>query len=981
MKPLPFLSFCLLFAAINCLAQPTIEWQKCLGGVNDDYAHTIFHTPDGGYMVGGSSFSLNVLSDVSGHLGGYDAWVIKFNHNGEIQWQKCLGGIYNDQAHAIQTTNDGGFIVVGQTTSMNCQMSGNFIPGYDDVLVVKINSTGDVQWQRCLGGYGHDIGTSIQQTSDGGYILAGYTESYNGDVSGNHGPEDFWVVKLTSSGDIQWQKCLGGTDSENAYTIRATNDGGYIVAGNGESHNGDVTGHHGNGDAWLVKLNSAGGIQWQKCLGGSKFDIAYALQTTNDGGYIVAGETASSDGDVSGDHGGVDAWIVKLNSTGGIQWQKCIGGSDWDEAFAIQTTNDGGYIMAGGTYSTNGDASGNHGSEDVWVVKLSNAGDIQWQKCLGGSAKDVAKSIHLTNDGGYVLTGSTSSSDGDVSGNHGNNDVWTVKLDSLGEIQWQKSAGGSDDDIAYSVQTTSDGGYITAGYTYSNADDGSGNHGKTDAMMVKLDPAGAVEWLKYLGGSNDDSGTFYSTTDGGYILVGTTSSNNGNVSGNHGGQDAWVVKLNDVGDIQWQKCLGGSNDDAATSVEFTGDGGYLLSGSSNSNNGDVSGNHGGQDAWIVKLNSAGDIQWQKCLGGSGDDSGILQAAADGGYIFSGTSSSNDGDASGNHGKNDAWIVKLNSTGDIQWQKSLGGSDDDDSGTVQPTADGGFILRGETFSEDGDVVGNHGKGDAWIIKLNSAGDIQWQKCLGGSEHDSISNIRSAADGGYILTGTTFSNNGDVSGNFGYYDAWVVKLNSTGAVQWQQCIGGSEDDEGLDIQSTGDGGYLLTAGTRSPNGDVWSTYHGGYRDAWLVKIDSIGEIEWQKCFGGSGFDSFGPVLLLSGGGYIAAGSTDSNDGDVAGNHGKNDAWVVKLGQATATNDLQDHTNWLLFPNPTTGTVEIQTNEANAFISISVSDVLGRVLLDHKMNGEKNIDLSGLPTGLYVVSAIGPEGKVYQKKIVKE
>jgi hypothetical protein len=228
--------------------------------------------------------------------------------------------------------------------------------------------------------------------------------------------------------EIIWQKILGGSSDDYAFSIQQTPDGGYIVAGYTESNDGDVKGNHENGDFWIVKLDKDGNIEWQKTLGGSNWDWAFSVQQTPDGGYIVAGFTWSNDGDVSGNHGSLDAWIVKLDKDGNIEWQKTLGGSGNDWATSVQQTTDGGYIVAGGTYSTDGVIRGNHGSLDAWVVKLDGNGNMQWQKALGGSGSDSAWSVQQTTDGGYIVAGFTKSNDGDVTGNHGSADFWVVKL-------------------------------------------------------------------------------------------------------------------------------------------------------------------------------------------------------------------------------------------------------------------------------------------------------------------------------------------------------------------------------------------------------------------------------------------------------------------------------------------------------------------------------------------------------------------------
>jgi hypothetical protein len=285
--------------------------------------------------------------------------------------------------------------------------------------------------------------TSIKQTSDGGYIISGNTGSYlnDGDVSGFHGGGDAWVVKLNNSGNLVWQKCLGGVGYEFPITdFQQTTDGTYIGVITTVSNDGDVSGNHGSEEIWAVKLNDLGNIVWQKCLGGSGAESTYwqkglVIQQTSDGGYIINCITLSNDGDVSGNHGGTDIWVVKLNNSGNLVWQKCLGGSGDETTTSIDQTSDGGYIIEGTTTSNDGDVSGNHGgNNDIWVVKLNDSGNIEWQKCLGGSDYELqpygAPSVHQTTDGGYILIGNTHSNDGNVSGNHGSSDIWVIKLSS-----------------------------------------------------------------------------------------------------------------------------------------------------------------------------------------------------------------------------------------------------------------------------------------------------------------------------------------------------------------------------------------------------------------------------------------------------------------------------------------------------------------------------------------------------------------------
>jgi gliding motility-associated-like protein len=411
-----------------------------------------------------------------------------------------------------------------------------------------------VEWQKCLGGGGGDYGHSIVPTSDGGYISAGYTGANGGDVTGFHGSnigiEDYWVVKLNSTGTIQWQRSLGGTYMDQASVIRQTADGGYIVGGHAASKDGDVAGNHGGLDFWLVKLNATGNIQWQKSLGGSKNEYCWSLDITSDGGYIMAGSTESDDGDITGNHGARDYWVVKLSSTGNLQWQKCLGGINDEDAWSVKQVADGGYIVGGRSKSNEGDVTGNHGNEDYWIVKLTNTGGIEWQKSLGGSNIDWANSVLQATDGGYIVGGSSRSADGNISAHHSNSgweDYWIVKLSSTGTLEWEKSLGGNYNDMAFSVAHTPDGGYIIAGYSESIDGDITCHTINEDYWIVKINNTGNIQWQKVVGGKSVDKA--YSVApapDGGYIVTGFTGSTD--LPGYHSNAsslagDFFVVKL------------------------------------------------------------------------------------------------------------------------------------------------------------------------------------------------------------------------------------------------------------------------------------------------------------------------------------------------------------------------------------------------------------------------------------------------------
>lgn len=426
-----------------------------------------------------------------------------------------------------------------------------------------------IAWKKCLGGTGIERANSVCQTSDGGYVVAGFSNSNGGDVTGHIGLDDFWIVKLSSAGAIQWKNCYGGTDVDQAYCIQQTSDGGYIAAGYTKSTNGQVTGAHGNWDIWVIKLDNAGTLLWQKTYGGSNLDAATSIMETSDGGFVIGGYTQSTDGDVTGHHspGKYDVWVVKINSAGTLQWQKALGGENYDNAGAVRQTSDGGYIVTAYTNSGGGDLTGYIGGGDFWVAKLDNAGAIQWQAILGGTGWDVPNDVIQLSDGNYLVVGFTQSVDGDAISNHGGQDILLVKLDNAGNKLWAKCFGGTYTETGTSVIQTSDGNYVLAGYTNSNDGDVSGFHGTP-----------------------------------------------GNIAGGTIAPDYWALKTDNNGNILWQKAMGGTSQEMASCIRQTSDGGYILSGyttGNTANNGDVTGFHvntsnpnaSGSDYWIVKLST------------------------------------------------------------------------------------------------------------------------------------------------------------------------------------------------------------------------------------------------------------------------------------------------------------------------------------------------------------------------------------------
>ncbi|HQQ97109.1 MAG TPA: hypothetical protein PLX35_07590 [Cyclobacteriaceae bacterium] len=401
-----------------------------------------------------------------------------------------------------------------------------------------------------------------------------------------------------------FQKVLGGTQTDTGRGIATFADGSQIAAGTTRSVDGNLTSSHGGTDAWLARIDAGGVLVWNKPYGGLGQDEFTALVPITDGGVLAVGSTTSNDGDVTANHGLRDIWVVRLNGSGDIQWQKTLGGSGDEFANAALILSDGSFIIAGYTVSNDGDVSGNHGAEDIWVIKLDGTGKLLWQKTFGGTFRDVANDIALALDGGFAVAGETSSSDGDVGGSRTSKDYLIIRMDANGNKVWSKALGSSTEDVATAVTTASDGTITVAGYASSNDGDVAGSTLTLDNIwVVKVDGVGTMIWQKTFGGSGLDRPTdIITAADGSYLVLGQTTSNDGNVKGNHGQLDAWLIDITgSTGTLIWQQTFGGTANDVFYNFSITSDNGLAMAGSTLSNDGDVTGNHGDMDMWVMKV--------------------------------------------------------------------------------------------------------------------------------------------------------------------------------------------------------------------------------------------------------------------------------------------------------------------------------------------------------------------------------------------
>jgi len=494
-----------------------------------------------------------------------------------------------------------------------------------------------------------------------------------------------------------------------------------------------------------------------------------------------------------------------------------------------------------------------------------------------------------------------------------------------------------------------------------------------------------IQWSVTFGGSQRDGGYGAAATpDGGSIFAGYSSSTDGDIKDHHGPAsttDCLVGKLDANGNLTWLHSFGGSGNDAAPSIIVVPDG-YVFCGGTNSTDGDVHGLHGtvNSDAWVVKLDTNGNIVWQHCYGGSMEDDALrITATGDGGYLFAARSYSNDGDVTGHHGStanSDYWVVKIDSVGALQWEKSYGGTGDDAPFGLARTDDNAFVLCGDATSNDGDVSGNHGGSDIWVMKIDDTGKLLWENSFGSPGNDDNNTVTLTTDGGYIIGGSVYYSGGNVTApHYGHndeYDIWVFKLARDGSLVWNKSLGGTGRDYEQDVHATPDDGCLVSGYTTSDDIDV-SGHHGDTSnyDGWVVKLDSTGSLQWQKCLGGTQLDGLTGIALTNDGGCIIAGNSESSDGDVPKTQGNLDAWIVKLAPFSSTVVIAALASCLqIFPNPASEKISI-IGIPEGCTTIEVLDALGRSVLKTLLHSGKyscNVDIHNLPNGQYFLRASG-------------
>jgi len=742
-----------------------IEWSKTFGGFDDDRIYSVKQTSDGGCIILGETESYG--SEEEGYT-----WLIKTDSYGNEIWNKTVGGQTNFGT-SVTETRDGAYMIIGGSNDR------------EDVWLMKMDPNGNEMWNRTFGRQYEDIGISVQQTSDGGYIITGQTESWG------YFTNDVLLIKTDSLGNEIWNKTFGGLDCDGGISVIENKDSDYIILG--------FTSEYGAGgnDIWLIKTDSSGNEKWNSTFGGSNDEEGHFVQETRDGGYVIKGFTESYR------TGEKNVWLIKTDSHGKEVWNKTFSGSckysnNYDAGIGAHETDDGGYVVLGQTWSHNSEESGY-----FWLIKTDSYGNEIWNRSFYGSDEDCVGTIQLTDDGGYVILGGTEygyDKDADV---HLIKCPWSALDGKSPAVEWSKVLGDSNkDEYSNSIQQTTDGGYIILGVT---ALYGSGERGYF--WLIKTDSNGNQIWNKTLNRTLDEIGRIESisigeTLSGGYVISGTKEEKYCNyitlIETDSNGNEVMDTSIAS-GNIRYYY----DNHDYVPFFQ-TSDGGYIITGCVNN-----------YDLSLIKIDSSGNEIWNKTFGGPYyDDKGyFVRETMDKDYIIGGLTSSYGA------GGSDIWLIKTDSFGNEIWNKTFDGIDDDKIIALQETNDGGYIIAG--------IVDVFDRCDVLLIKIDICGNETWNKTLGNLNNffdgffdiNDIS-IRETSDGGYIIACIKMGALDD------YSEFLLIQTDSSGNEIWNRAFRG----------------FICTAAQKTDDGyvilglDVNRYHKSGTYDVWLEKVGS-------------------------------------------------------------------------------------------------------------------------------------------------
>ena len=753
---------------------------------------------------------------------------------------------------------------------------------------------------------------------------------------------------------------IGTSYNEEVTSVIETSDGGYLIAGNFNNGNlnfGDYEiENNGVMDGFIVKYDANNEVEWANSIGDNGNDYINSVTETANNEYVAVGYFFSASiqaGDYKLDsQGSADGMIIKYNANGELIWATSIGQNDWDEFNSVAATIDGGFVV-GGSFNNDDISVGettynNKGRYDGLIIKYDSNNNIDWSTSVGGNNWDEINSVASTSDGGFVIGGSFSSDsvtigNTSISATKGTYDGMTIKYDSNYNVEWAQTIGGTEREEISTITETTDGGIVVGGrFQSSNITVGNytlknkSNTMYSDGFIVKYNKDGEVVWANSIGGSNNDYvSSISSTPDNGilvggdflssYISIGNERINN---SSNSSNSDCFIIKLNDNGEVYWKSSIKGTYNENIYSVLATSAGDFIVGGEAVSDSIEADGmvldNFSNGDGFLIKYSEKERIGTNTSFAtniGDNGESGSVVATKDGGYIVGGNFSSDSitiGDYTlTNKGSTDGYVIKYNANNEVEWVTSVGGNGIEKITSVAETSDGDFVVVGNFWGsiQLGEYIlvnkstYSFMDSDGFIIKYNKNGEVTWADSIEGSDTDRINSVSKTSDGGYIVGGYfdsssikvgdyTLSNNGRM-----FKDGFIAKYNQNNEVEWAETIGGDSRDEVTSVAETSDGGYIVGGEFDSFDitiGDVTFKLNGNttaYKDGFIVKFNANFEVELASSIGGRDSDSIESVVATKDGGYIVGGNFSSDsitigDYTLTNNYsGWDDGFVIK------------------------------------------------------------------------------------------
>ena len=984
--------------------------------VATDSSGNIYVTGQGGaalitvFNSDGTAFPTTILDISNG-----EAFIVKYNAAGTVQWVTRISSTSVDIGYAIATDSSGNMYVTGQSSNVVTAFNSNGTAfgttlgnaGGSDVFIVKYDTSGFVQWVARVASAGNDAPFAMATDSSGNVYVTGWTGSgsvvtaFSSNGVGfsptipNSGGTDAYIVKYNTSGIVQWVARIASTQQDAGYGMATDSSGNVYVTGQGSTgsvvtaYNSDTTAfattipNSGNADAFIVKYNTSGFVQWVARVASGGNDIGYAIATDSSGNVYVTGQggsgvvvTAFSSNGVAfgttlANSGNTDAFLVKYDTSGIVQWVARVASAAVDIGYGIATDSSGNVYVTGQggsnavvtAFSSNGAAFGttiaNSGLNDAFIVKYNTNGIVQWVTRVAGTQTDIARAIAVDSGGNFCVTGqftatpmtvySSVMSLFSVLPNAGGSDAYIVKYGATGDPQWVARVASTIDEIGFAIATDSSGNvYVTGRAASGNvvtAFSSNGvafgttlpNSGGTDAFIVKYNTNGIVQWVARVASTSGDTAYGIATDSSGNVYVtgqcgatATAFSSDGvafgTLTGSSGSGDAFIVKYDTSGIVQWVARVGSTSGDLARAIAtdssgnvyVTGQGGSGVVLTAFSSNGVAFGttlaNSGGDDAFIVKYNTSGIVQWVAKVASTAadigygittDSSGNVYVTGQGGPNVALTAFSSNGVAFGttlaNSGSTDAFIVKYDTSGIVQWVARVASTASDigyaiatdSSGNVYVTGQGGNGVVVTAFSSNGVAFGtqltNSGDTDAFLVKYNTSGIVQWVARIASGAGDAGFGIATDSGGNVYVTirnptriEVSIFNSDTSLFMTGNNSLGVVKYDTNGFAQWFQSIStpsGISPSNMTGIATDSSGNSYITGS--SPSGSAVQIYGGGNssifrvlsstsgQGVYIMKSDSNGNVSWLAQINGPAADVGLGITTDSGGNVYVTG----------------------------------------------------------------------------------------------------------------